>query len=185
MWHFLVLLQNSASNETKYLKEAAEFEKLMPPSETSQQTESVLVVENFSSKVPDNNPFKIGKAKKICSDLRTNVTEDASVLTCVEKSETASTGDGIFSEAVTEYEQCAKGEHDVILLDQEKEDADMGDRGCLPMCSLESRERVSSRPKRVATNVKQGTGGNKQKMRKIKTSESTTDNSILNYFYFQ
>lgn len=157
----------------KYLKEAAAFEKLILPLETSQQTESLAVEENISLKVPDNNPFKIGKAKEVLSDLRMNVTEDASVLTYVEKTETAT----------MRNEQSAEGEQNVMLLD-EKEDSDVGDCKCLVTVSLESRESLSSRPKRAATNSKQSQGGDKQKRRKIKSSESTR-NSILNYFFFR
>lgn len=158
----------------KYLKEAAAFEKLILPLETSQQTESLVVEENISLEVPDNNPFKIGKAKEVSSDLRMNVTEDASVLTYVEKSDIST----------MRNEQSTEEEQNVILLDQEKEDANVQDCKCLVTSSLESRESLSSRPKRAATNSKQIKGGDKQKRRKIKSSESTS-NSILNYFFLR
>ncbi|KAK4779347.1 hypothetical protein SAY86_006875 [Trapa natans] len=178
-----LLQQDSALNEAKYMKEASKFEKLILASGTSQQTKSLVAVEKISLKVPDNNPFRIGKSGEILSDLRTNVVEDASVLTFVEKLEIASAGDSIFSEAATKYYQCAKREEDVILLD-EKENAGQGDHMCVLRSSLESCESLSFKLKRLATNDKQSIGGNKQKRRKIKSSEST-NNSILNYFYIR
>ncbi|XP_031406251.1 exonuclease 1 isoform X2 [Punica granatum] len=182
-----ILQQTPAQYEAKCLKEAATFEKLVLPSETSQDAEGSGAVVSISLKVPDNNPFRIEKAKKKkCSDLRMNITEDASVLTYVEKSEIVSVRADILPEAATEDKQCTEGLHNVIELDRESEVTDVevtdvGDQERALMGSSESQESVNSRPKRIATNSKQDKGGNKPKRKKIKSSVSN-NSSILNFF---